>query len=551
MSYTIPSDTHAPGDAGHTVDHNNMADVLKGMGAVANVQNTAFAGGADPTGGADSTAAIQAALLSFGTLTSWSQGQGGTVYVPPGIYTISKTLVIPSGVRLAGAGWASQITLATDSKCDMIQTATYNSSSQAALCGVSAGSIRNAFYAGAERLALHGDSFHATQAAYFHGINVTTSPTTSTGPGDPDFDPCPVIRDVWIKACTGDGYYHSGRSGALLERVLVQYCNGNGFSPGFDTTLVDCLAESCCAGFYFNHASVTGAGCKSFNNLNLTCKSGASYSPNSFGGSNAVAIDPSDGLMYFCILATSGTTQPHLDAAHWTAVSATSPAATGTGYYWDTNAAEHCWAAADAQQNSGSSYYLKGPHGTGSAIIIQGASSDPNFNNGEPSFDTANPRNYAHVTLDGVTGCTVQVSANGTAALHQSLVTELGSPSGNMVTATTDGTETTVFNGGTPAFALVNAKLYSSVDVAAAGQGLKVAEGSNAKQGTAVLAAGSAVVSNTSVTASSRIFLTSNADGGTPGWLRVSARTAGTSFTITSSSGTDTSTVAYEIFEPG
>jgi hypothetical protein len=48
-----------------------------------------------------------------------------------------------------------------------------------------------------------------------------------------------------------------------------------------------------------------------------------------------------------------------------------------------------------------------------------------------------------------------------------------------------------------------------------------------------------------------RILVTSNADGGTPGFLRVSARTAGTSFTVTSSSGTDTSTFAYEIFEPG
>jgi hypothetical protein len=37
---------------------------------------------------------------------------------------------------------------------------------------------------------------------------------------------------------------------------------------------------------------------------------------------------------------------------------------------------------------------------------------------------------------------------------------------------------------------------------------------------------------------------------GTPGWLRVSARVAGTSFTITSSSGTDTSTVAWLIAEP-
>lgn len=88
-----------------------------------------------------------------------------------------------------------------------------------------------------------------------------------------------------------------------------------------------------------------------------------------------------------------------------------------------------------------------------------------------------------------------------------------------------------------------------SFSVTTAGSGLAVKEGSNAKQGTAVLVAGSSVVANTSVTATSRIFLTSQADGGTPGWLRVSTRTAGTSFTITSSSNTDTSTVAYEIFE--
>jgi hypothetical protein len=89
------------------------------------------------------------------------------------------------------------------------------------------------------------------------------------------------------------------------------------------------------------------------------------------------------------------------------------------------------------------------------------------------------------------------------------------------------------------------------LDIQSAGSGLKVAEGSNAKQGTAVLAAGTVTVANTSVTANSRIFLTSNADGGTPGFVRVSARVAGTSFTITSSSGTDTSTIGYEIFEPG
>ncbi|OMI34390.1 hypothetical protein [Streptomyces sparsogenes] len=86
--------------------------------------------------------------------------------------------------------------------------------------------------------------------------------------------------------------------------------------------------------------------------------------------------------------------------------------------------------------------------------------------------------------------------------------------------------------------------------VATAGRGLMVAEGSNAKMGTVALAAGAATVSTTAVTANSRIFLTNQALGGTAGFLRVSARTAGTSFTITSSSGTDTSTVAWMIVEP-
>lgn len=92
--------------------------------------------------------------------------------------------------------------------------------------------------------------------------------------------------------------------------------------------------------------------------------------------------------------------------------------------------------------------------------------------------------------------------------------------------------------------------LGADLAVDTAGSGLQVKEGTNAKQGTAVLVGGTVVVSNTAVTANSRIFLTAQNTGGTPGALRVSARTAGTSFTITSTSATDTSTVAYQIFEP-
>ncbi len=83
-----------------------------------------------------------------------------------------------------------------------------------------------------------------------------------------------------------------------------------------------------------------------------------------------------------------------------------------------------------------------------------------------------------------------------------------------------------------------------------AGGGLAVKEGANARSGAAVLVAGTVVVPNTSVTATTRIQLTSQVDGGTPGFQRVSARTPGTSFTILSSNVADTSTVAWFLVEP-
>lgn len=90
-----------------------------------------------------------------------------------------------------------------------------------------------------------------------------------------------------------------------------------------------------------------------------------------------------------------------------------------------------------------------------------------------------------------------------------------------------------------------------SVDITQPGQGIKIAEGTNAKQGVVTLAGGTATVVTASVTAVSRIQLTSQQDGGTPGFLRSPSRIAGTSFVITSSSASDTSTVAYLITEPG
>jgi hypothetical protein len=85
-----------------------------------------------------------------------------------------------------------------------------------------------------------------------------------------------------------------------------------------------------------------------------------------------------------------------------------------------------------------------------------------------------------------------------------------------------------------------------------AGGTLQIKEGANASSGAATLVAGTVTVNTTKVTANSRIQLTVQSLGTvtSPKALGVTARVAGTSFTITSADPTDTSVVAWHIIEP-
>lgn len=87
-------------------------------------------------------------------------------------------------------------------------------------------------------------------------------------------------------------------------------------------------------------------------------------------------------------------------------------------------------------------------------------------------------------------------------------------------------------------------------NVTAADVFASVPSGSNQRMGTATLVAGTATVNNSLVTADSVILLTDQDGGGTEGFLVVSARVAGTSFTILSSSNTHTGKVGWVILEP-
>lgn len=91
-----------------------------------------------------------------------------------------------------------------------------------------------------------------------------------------------------------------------------------------------------------------------------------------------------------------------------------------------------------------------------------------------------------------------------------------------------------------------------NLSLGTAGNGIAIKEGSNACMGVATLVGGTVTVSTTKVTANSRIFLTGQNLGTitVPVGYAVSARSAGTSFTILSANVVDTSSVAWEIKEP-
>lgn len=85
-----------------------------------------------------------------------------------------------------------------------------------------------------------------------------------------------------------------------------------------------------------------------------------------------------------------------------------------------------------------------------------------------------------------------------------------------------------------------------------AGGGLAIAEGAGATSGVATLVAGTVTVNTDKVAANSRIQLTVQSLGtvADPKPVAVTARVAGTSFTIRSSDATDTSVVAWVIVSP-
>lgn len=90
-------------------------------------------------------------------------------------------------------------------------------------------------------------------------------------------------------------------------------------------------------------------------------------------------------------------------------------------------------------------------------------------------------------------------------------------------------------------------QVAGNLSLTTAGNKINIATGTNASVGTATLSSGTVTVNTTAVTASSVILLTVQETGTNNGRIRVSARVAGTSFTISSSDSGDNCVIAYQI----
>ena len=97
----------------------------------------------------------------------------------------------------------------------------------------------------------------------------------------------------------------------------------------------------------------------------------------------------------------------------------------------------------------------------------------------------------------------------------------------------------------------VNVNGLTTLSTTTISQGIKISTmTANPIMGSATMVGGTVVVNNTRVTANSIIILTAQNNAGTIGSVSVSARTAGTSFTIKSTNALDVSRVGWLILEP-
>lgn len=366
---------------------------------------------------ADSGTTDNGPLLNKALARMWGTGSGGFLVLPPGnlgaTIQTKSTVVIPPYCILAGQGIEGSVlkmagSLNGGTDADAVQFMEYNSSSQATILSAATGitiaatSLQNAFYAGLMNLCVDANLDGQAATAYCYGVNMTTSPQSSTAASDPDFDPTNILLNVEVRGASGDGIWHYGRGQLRVTNCVSRYNNGWGAVPSFDSIYTgNNFAENGIGGIYIAWAACDGTANKSYNNgQNAQWVSGTAYTE--------YTPVMYSGQMYVAKANVTSATPPSSDTTNWAHItSATAPQYWGYPFVWD-GVSESVWSACDAQENSAGDYYLHDCTG----VRVSGISDDPNFDQATSTQNSSNPSNYASVTLDGTTGCQVDVVAS-------------------------------------------------------------------------------------------------------------------------------------------
>jgi hypothetical protein len=205
VQFTLPTPDKAVGDPNPPGDVNNLIIAATAQGAAYNALNAANGGGADPTGGSDSTTALQDTI---GALPA----DGGTAFIPPGTYIYSTALNIPNGgVLLEGAG---------ASGTEISQT----SSSQH---GITSSVTTGLYDLAVRKMTVNGPGASETD---FHGVYFDAASGNIESL---------VIEYARIQYFGDDGIHLTGPINSSIRNCIVQHTGNNGISV-VDGTSTNC-----------------------------------------------------------------------------------------------------------------------------------------------------------------------------------------------------------------------------------------------------------------------------------------------------------------------
>jgi len=454
--------------------------------------------GADPTGVVDSTTAINNALTD-----AYNNAPGQPVYLPAGIYKTTSPILIPPGAVLIGDHSNEVAKPSVGRWGSIIQpSATWAQGTAPANAIIV---VQGQFTGGYANVA-------DEQKLYDFAIDCSLL-TTGSADGIQFYGGIsrPRVEHVLIEFPRGAGVnFVNDLAGNGQDAVHMFRCNVlHGNSVGIlhpkisDSTYIDCLVEGCAGdGWQITNAS-SGVfiGCRSEHNGTAGVGNGYTFT------------------------ATSSST--------------------GSG---------GCrFIGCSTDRNEGYGFYISSNNNSAAPVILSGCAFRRDGRNGNAGggvlsgiFCTAFPNALQ------ISGCQVWPGVDDDGS-------GVTSPQVGMILSSNNTNKTFVQVGGATYIQGFNSAIIDDGTTAATLYDLTVlaASGSTSaptvqgpRYGTASLSSGVATVACTSVTSSSVILVTAGVTSGTPGFLHVGARNAGTSFVVSSSNGGDNSAFYWQINNP-